>query len=138
MMTSIGNKEILAKNLVYYVERSGKMQKELAEVVGVAPSTFNDWCKAKKYPRIDKIEILANYFGIQKSDLIEEKMTEEKEKDNDILTDAIVRMRSDNNFLSIIETLMTDKEFFAAVESLHNLDANKSKSIQDMLKAFNE
>ena len=28
--------------------------------------------KAKKYPRIDKIEILANYFGILKSDLIEE------------------------------------------------------------------
>ena len=72
-MTSIGNKEIFAKNLVYYIERSGKTQKELAEVVGVAASTFNDWCKGKKYPRIDKIEILANYFGIQKSDLIEDK-----------------------------------------------------------------
>ena len=29
--------------------------------------------KAKKYPRIDKIEMLANYFRIQKSDLIEDK-----------------------------------------------------------------
>lgn len=135
-MTSIGNKEILAKNLVYYVERSGKTQKELADMVGVASSTFNDWCKAKKYPRIDKIEILANYFGIQKSDLIEEKMTEEKEKDNDILADIIVRMRMDNNFLSIVEALVTDKEFFAAVETLRNLDSDKSKSVQDMLKAF--
>ena len=71
-MSNLGNKEVFAKNLAYYVERSGKDQKVIAEVVGVAPSTFNEWMKAKKYPRIDKIEILANYFGILKSDLIEE------------------------------------------------------------------
>lgn len=71
-MTSIGNKTVMAKNLTYYVNRSGKTQKELSEIVGVATSTFNDWMKGKKYPRIDKIEILANYFGILKSDLIED------------------------------------------------------------------
>ena len=72
-MTSIGNKTVMAKNLTYYVARSGKTQKELSEIVGVATSTFNDWMKGKKYPRIDKIEILANYFGILKSDLIEDE-----------------------------------------------------------------
>ena len=71
-MTSIGNKSVMAKNLTYYVNRSGKTQKELSDIVGVATSTFNDWMKGKKYPRIDKIEILANYFGILKSDLIED------------------------------------------------------------------
>ena len=71
-MSNLGNKEIFAQNLAYYLERSGRDQKEVASVVGVAPSTFNEWMKAKKYPRIDKIEILANYFGILKSDLIEE------------------------------------------------------------------
>jgi transcriptional regulator with XRE-family HTH domain len=71
-MSNLGNKEIFARNLAYYLERSGRDQKEVAEDVGVAPSTFNEWMKAKKYPRIDKIEILANYFGILKSDLIEE------------------------------------------------------------------
>ena len=72
-MTSIGNKFVLAKNLTYYVEQSGRTQKELSEMVGVATSTFNDWMKGKKYPRIDKIEMLANFFGILKSDLIEDK-----------------------------------------------------------------
>ena len=71
-MSNLGNKQVFAKNLAYYVEKSGRDQKEVAEVVGVAPSTFNEWMKAKKYPRIDKIEMLANYFGILKSDLIEE------------------------------------------------------------------
>lgn len=73
-MSSIGNKEIFAKNLSYFIKRCGKDQKEIAEIIGVAPSTFNEWVKAKKYPRIDKIELLANYFGIQKSDLIEDKI----------------------------------------------------------------
>ena len=71
-MSNIGNKEVFAKNLTYYVNRSGKDQKVVANDIGVAPSTFNEWVKAKKYPRIDKIEMLANYFGILKSDLIEE------------------------------------------------------------------
>ena len=72
-MSGIGNKKIFAKNLSYYVKRSGRDQKEIAEALGVAASTFNEWVKGKKYPRIDKIEMLANYFGILKSDLIEDK-----------------------------------------------------------------
>ena len=123
-MGSLANKEIFAKNLVYYIERSGRTQKELAEVAGVAASTFNDWTKAKKYPRIDKIEILANYFGIQKSDLIEDKLTEQKQKDNDTLASIIVRMR-------------TDKDFRSVVESLYRLDSTKIKGVSEMLNAFN-
>lgn len=72
-MSNIGNKEILAKNLVFYLSVCGKEQKEVAKAIGVATSTFNDWVKGKKYPRIDKIEMLSNYFGIKKSDLIEDK-----------------------------------------------------------------
>lgn len=72
-MTDIGNKEVMARNLAYYVSKSGKTQKELSAIVGVATSTFNDWMRAKKYPRIDKIEILSEYFGCLKSDLIEDK-----------------------------------------------------------------
>lgn len=72
-MSSLGNKEVFAKNLALYLNRSGKSQREMADIVGVSSSTFNEWMKAKKYPRIDKIEFMANYFGINKSDLIENK-----------------------------------------------------------------
>ncbi|MBQ8766097.1 MAG: helix-turn-helix transcriptional regulator [Clostridia bacterium] len=72
-MSNIGNKETFAKNLTYYINRSHRSQKEIAEIVGVSPSTFNEWVKGKKYPRMDKVEMLADYFGILKSDLIEEK-----------------------------------------------------------------
>ena len=73
------SKEVFAKNLKKYMDRSGKSQKEMADIVGVSAATFSDYINAKKYPRIDKIDILADYFGILKSDLIEDKGEEIKE-----------------------------------------------------------
>ena len=72
-MKGLGNSEIFAKNLRRYIEMSGKTSKDVATAIGVAQATFSEWINGKKYPRIDKIEMLANYFHIQKSDLIEEK-----------------------------------------------------------------
>ena len=72
-MKIVWSKEVFAKNLKYYMELNGKTQSDIISDLGFKQSTFNEWVNAKKYPRIDKIEILANYFGILKSDLIEEK-----------------------------------------------------------------
>lgn len=107
------SKEVFAKNLRYYMESRGKNQKELAEIIGVSAPTMNDWLKAKKYPRIDKIDMLADYFGILKSDLIEEKTQEHREmqKKNDALSDIIIAMRTDDEFMSIVEAIYKmDKE----------------------------
>ncbi len=48
-------------------------QTELCNTLGFKMPTFSDWVNAKTYPRIDKIELMANYFGISKSDLVEEQ-----------------------------------------------------------------
>lgn len=122
-MSNIGNKETMAKNLSYYVRISGKSQKELSEIAGVAPSTFNDWLKAKKYPRIDKIERLADYFGILKSDLIEEKLSDETKKDNDSMAAIIVKMRMNN-------------EFFETVQKLSELEPDKLAIVNQFLNTF--
>lgn len=122
-MGSLGNKAILSNNLKYYIEKSGKDRRELAEIWGFPYSTVTEWINGKKYPRIDRIEIMADYFGIQKSDLIEEKLTAEKEKDNDAIVSIIVRMRMDKDFLSV-------------VEALNALDADKFNGVKEMLKAF--
>jgi transcriptional regulator with XRE-family HTH domain len=75
-MSNIGNKEIFSKNLKHYIDRSGKDRRELAEIWGFPYSTVTEWINGRKYPRIDRIEIMADYFGILKSDLIED--TKEK------------------------------------------------------------
>ena len=75
------SKGIFAKNLQYYMGRKGITQRELAESIGVSAPTLNEWIKAKKYPRIDKVEKLAEYFGCLKSDLIEEKQKQSAESE---------------------------------------------------------
>lgn len=72
-------KKIFARNLTRYIAQSGRTQKELADMLGVAQSTFNNWCTGVRYPRMDKVEQLARYFNIKKSDLIEEKLPQEVE-----------------------------------------------------------
>ena len=71
-LTTGWSKELFAKNLRKYIEESGKTQTQVAKEIGIPRPTLMDWLAAKKYPRIDKIELLANYFGILKSNLIEE------------------------------------------------------------------
>ena len=112
-MSNIGNKETMSKNLKYYIERSGKDRKTLAEIWGFPYSTVTDWINGNKYPRIDRIEVMAEYFGILKSDLIEERTEEHREmqKKNDTLTDIVLELRSDEDFLSIVEAVYKmDKE----------------------------
>ena len=72
-MSGLGNKEIMAKNIQYYMDKYQKTRQDMCEALGVKYTTFTDWVKGNSYPRIDKIELMANYFGISKSDLVEEK-----------------------------------------------------------------
>ena len=68
----MNNREIFAKNLKMYMEQAEKNQKEMAVIIGVSAPTFHDWLNAKKMPRIEKMQALADYFGITKADLIED------------------------------------------------------------------
>lgn len=72
-MSDLGNKEIFAKNLNYYMNINKKTRSDVCRDLDIPYSTFTDWCNANIYPRIDKIEMLANYFDIKKSDLVEDK-----------------------------------------------------------------
>ena len=55
------------------MKQKNKSRKEICDDLNIKYTTFADWYNGNRYPRIDKIELLAKYFGIQKSDLIEEK-----------------------------------------------------------------
>ena len=72
-MSSIGNKIVFSKNLRELMKQKGKSRNQVCDDLGFRYTTFADWYNGKKYPRIDKIEMLADYFGVLKSDLIEDK-----------------------------------------------------------------
>lgn len=72
MSSSLGNKEVMAKNIRRHLNKLGLNVKDFASEMDFKYSTVLDWVNAKTYPRIDKIELMANYFKVEKADLIEE------------------------------------------------------------------
>lgn len=71
------NKKVFARNLNYYLTTRGKTQNDLVQDLEITASTVSDWANGKKYPRVDKMQMLADYFGILKSDLTEEHQESE-------------------------------------------------------------
>ena len=112
-MSNLGNKDIMSKNLKYYIDKSGKDRKELSEIWGFPYSTVSEWINGRKYPRIDRIEIMADYFGILKSDLIEDKQKQS--------TEGELSIRK-KDFIRKVETMSDDQiekleQILALVES---------------------
>ena len=65
------NKRIMADNINYYMTLQNKTRRDVCQALKIPYTTFSDWINAVTYPRIDKIELMANYFGVTKSDLVE-------------------------------------------------------------------
>lgn len=73
-MSDLGNNKIFAQNLQKFMDSKNIDRSTLCKDLDLKYSTVSEWLSAKKYPRIDKIELIANYFGIKKSDLIEHEL----------------------------------------------------------------
>lgn len=72
-MTEDEQKKIFSRNLNRYIDMSQKTQREIAHAIDVSPQTFNTWCQGIAIPRMGKVQRLADYFNIGKSDLIDDK-----------------------------------------------------------------
>lgn len=66
-------KKIFSKNLNYYMELNEKTQTDIINDLGFNKSAVSTWCNGTRLPRMDKVELLAQYFDINRSDLIEDK-----------------------------------------------------------------
>lgn len=66
-------KEILSQNLKNLLHSKGKTQTDMAKELNLKESTVSSWVNATKYPRRDKIELLADYFNVMPSDITEDK-----------------------------------------------------------------
>ena len=61
----------MANNIRRHLDSLGLNVKDFAALMNFKYTTVLDWVNAKTYPRIDKIELMANYFKVDKSDLVE-------------------------------------------------------------------
>ena len=66
-------KLIFSKNLRYYMDLSHKTQIDIVRDLGYDKSAVSTWCNGTRLPRMDKVDALAKYLGVRRSDLIEER-----------------------------------------------------------------
>jgi len=90
-------KSIFARNLKHYIEIKETNSRKICKDLNIPTSTFSNWMTGKIYPRMDKVELLAHYFGINKSDLVEEHF---EKPDSELL----------NSIISEVELLSENKQ----------------------------
>ena len=117
------NKQILARNIKIYMNRKGVTTQMMCDDLGCKYTTVMDWLKAVTYTRIGKIEAMANYFGIQKSDLIEDKLLDDTKQKTDVAVDIVIRLGA-------------DQKFCEAVKLLYQLDEEKLDGVSAMLRSL--
>lgn len=124
-MTAIeseNNKKIFAQNFNYYLTINGKNQNDIVRDFGITASTVSDWANGKKYPRVDKMQKLADYFGILKSDLTEEH-AEAKLTDDIELQEYLeeLKNRSEMRMLFSLAKSATKEDVLQAVKIIEAL-----------------
>ena len=72
-MSDLGNKKVLSNNIKRFMKQRGVERSKMAADLNVKYTTLTDWINGNVYPRIGSIEKIANYFNVEKSDLIESK-----------------------------------------------------------------
>ena len=102
-MNTDENKRIMARNIKRYMDQKGVTNQQLCDALDFKYTTFMDWIKGVTYPRIGKVEAMANYFGCEKSDLIEDKKETPTTQEGDELS---VDMKE---LVERIKTLPEDK-----------------------------
>lgn len=106
---------VFSRNLRDIMNREKKTQTDIVRDLHFTASTVSDWVLGKKYPRVDKLQALADYLHCLKSDL-----TEEKIETRPLLSERVMkRLREDQEFREIFEFLLhVEPESLAAIKQL--------------------
>lgn len=64
---------IISQNLKRIAYESGKTQAEIARDLKINKSSLSMWMNGERIPRMSKIDMLCEYFGVKRSDIMDEK-----------------------------------------------------------------
>ena len=82
-MTDAEQKRIFSANLNRLINESGHTRKELADILEFNYKTFNGWCNGISMPTMGKVQKIADYFHLKKSDLIDFQQSENTDSESD-------------------------------------------------------
>ena len=132
-MSNLGNKITMSNNLKRYLKINNITRSQLSESLGISYSTVSDWINGKAYPRIDKIEMMANYFGINKSDLVEDKANQKEIDIANMVNDLMDNLNSNQALMYSGEPMdeVTKELVRASIEQAARIAMARHKSEND-------
>lgn len=71
-------RQVFAENLKRIAVQKGKSQADIGAMLNCSASTVSDWFSGKKYPRVNRMQQLADYLGVLMSDLTMEAKNEDE------------------------------------------------------------
>lgn len=101
-------KSIFSHNLRIYMEEKKVTQKDLMRDLNLPSATISSWVNGKRMPRMDRVQELAEYLGINKSDLLDKVIVgiasskKDADKKQQMLENLLYKIRS-NSKLSVEE-----------------------------------
>ena len=132
-MSNLGNKKTMSNNLKRYLRINKVSRTQLSENLGISYSTISDWVNGKSYPRIDKIEMMTNYFGINKSDLVENKANQKEIDIANMVNDRMDNLNSNQALMYSGEPMdeVTKELVRASIEQAARIAMARHKSEND-------
>ena len=119
-MTEAEQRKIFSENLTNLLQRCGKTQLQLANSLDVSKSTVSSWCSGIKMPRMGKIDEIAAWLSVSRSELIEEGGGSTDNKDVSDLLEAL-RTRPEMRMLFSVSKDATKEDIEKAVAIIEAL-----------------
>lgn len=64
--------KIIARNLRRIASDANKTQADIARDLRLNKATVSSWMNGTRVPRMDKVDMLASYFNVNRADIMEE------------------------------------------------------------------
>nr|DAJ14058.1 MAG TPA: Repressor protein CI [Siphoviridae sp. ctV7v5] len=119
-------RRIFARNLSRYMELCNKKQADIINDLGINKSAVSTWINGTRMPRMDKVQALADYFGINKSDLLEDKETQEE--DNSYYIDEEAK--------EIAQFLFKNPEYRILFDAAKDVSADDLEMVKTIIDKF--
>ena len=123
-------KRIFSENLKRLMEEQNLTQADVAKSIGVSPQTFNTWVRGIALPRMGKIQRLADYFRVDKSDLLEDTANNKKTYYSDPEVGKIVNELKDRPDLRVLLDASRDldeSDMFELIDIINKIKEGKWK-----------
>ena len=97
-------RKIFSKNLRYYMTLHNKTQMDIINDLNINKSAISTWVNGTRLPRMDKVDMLAKYFHINRSDLIEEK------SESEMSQKSVLDLQLEERVLNTFSLLKTENQ----------------------------